>query len=91
MVCKKCGKVLPVGKYICSDCNSGSLNTLNSFNNNITKDGKMSEYITEKYNNKKGVYAEKRESDNKKVVFALLFIIIVLVVIVFLTILNYLV
>lgn len=64
MVCKKCGKMVPTGQFICPECNGKSINNFNTINNKLSKDGRMSEYITEKYNNGQGVYAEKNENKN---------------------------
>lgn len=78
MLCKSCGKNIDDKVIVCPNCGS-SLQTLTFQNNRLGENGKNAEYITEKYNMKKGVYSGKN-TDFKSYVGILLVVIVILII-----------
>jgi uncharacterized membrane protein YvbJ len=89
MTCKNCGKNTPNYVAVCPNCGS-SMQTLTFQNNRLGENGKRAEYITEKYNMKKGVY-EGKNQDVNKAYLGVIFILIVVLIIIAIAVANYLV
>lgn len=88
MVCRSCGKNLANGTVVCPNCGN-SLQTLTFQNNRLGENGKNAEYVTEKYNMKKGVY-EGKNNDTNKTFMGIIVIFIVLLIIIAIAVANYL-
>lgn len=88
MVCRSCGKNLANGTVICPNCGN-SLQTLTFQNNRLCENGKNAEYVTEKYNMKKGVY-EGKNNDTNKAFKGIIVIFIILLIIIAIAVANYL-
>ena len=76
MVCKNCGKQILSGN-VCAECNKPK----GFINNTMRNDLYKNEYITEKYNMKKGVYEGKATEHNNSVIGLVIMIVIVLIII----------
>lgn len=88
MVCRSCGKNLSNGTVVCPNCGN-SLQTLTFQNNRLGENGKNAEYVTEKYNMKKGVY-EGKNNDTNKAFKGIIVIFIILLIIIAIAVANYL-
>ena len=87
MTCKNCGKILADVSTNCPNCGN-YMKTLNFHNNKLGENGKMAEYVTEKYNMKKGIYEVKNKDTNINYK-GLLIILIVIFIIILMAIANY--
>ena len=88
MVCKKCGKEIPNNMIICPNCGN-SMQTISFNTNKLGEDGKRAEYITEKYNMKKGVYEGKAKEHNNPII-GLIIILVVIITFILIAVANYL-
>lgn len=73
---------------MCPNCGN-SLQTLTFQNNKLGENGKNAEYVTEKYNMKKGVYEGKNKDTNKQAI-GIIVILTILLIIIAIAIANYL-
>lgn len=80
MTCKNCGKNLPDEITMCPNCGNSILR-VNFHNNKIGVNGKNSEYITEKYNMKKGIYEGKASNISQTYIGVVIVFVIVLILI----------
>ena len=88
MVCKKCGNNIPDNTIICPNCGN-SMQTLSFNTNRLGENGKNAEYITEKYNMKKGIY-EGKAHEHSNPFIGIIIIITVILIIIGIAVANYL-
>ena len=88
MTCKNCGKNLANGIVMCPNCGN-TMQTLSFQNNRLGENGKRAEYVTEKYNMKKGVYEGKARELNQSYI-GIIIVLVSILLIVAIAIVNYL-
>ena len=88
MTCRNCGKNLANGSVMCPNCGN-TMQTLSFQNNRLGENGKRAEYVTEKYNMKKGVYEGKAKELNQSYIGIIIVVVIVLLIVA-VAIVNYL-
>ena len=88
MICKKCGREIPNNIITCPSCGN-SMQTISFNTNKLGENGKRGEYITEKYNLKKGIY-EGKAHEHSNPIIGLVIVLVIILIIILIAIANYL-
>lgn len=89
MICPSCKKINNDNQLICFNCGK-KLNII-PMNNKMSSNGRNSEYITEKYNMKKGVYDGKHNDSNSELFKGIIFVLAIILIIGLIVIAKYII